>query len=139
MVSNNLRLSQQKLCSPIWSILVIRRGLEQNIDSISYYKGVYMHRIKKIIFALTHPSHWIRNYKYSKQVDTWFDTALLDPCFDIHNEYEVSLNGVKIWCRGHPYAVHLITTETSPSRYNVERFKDALDQYIFTQKLKWNN
>ena len=95
-----------------------------------------MYKIKKTIFALTHPWHWIRNYKYSKHADIWFDTALINPEFNVHDEYEVSLNGVRIWYRNHPFAVHILKTRTSPSRYNVERFKDALDYYIFTQKTK---
>ena len=95
-----------------------------------------MYRIKKIIFALTHPMHWLRNYRYSKHADAWFDTALLNPEFEVHNEYEVSLNGVMIWYTNYPYAVHILRTRTSPSRYNVKRFKDALDYYDFTQKTK---
>lgn len=66
------------------------------------YRFIYV--VRSALFVAVRPWLWIQNYKYSKALDDKINS--LD-WSKIHAEdcgYYVVVDGMRLWCKNHPYA-----------------------------------
>ena len=85
-----------------------------------------MKLLKDVVFALTHPSHWLRNHQTSKELDNWFNEQMdKSVVFKNINEHYAVLNGTCVWISNYPYASFQVSGAI-PKRRTVYKLKEWL-------------
>lgn len=91
-------------------------------------------RILDIIFAITHPNHWLRNDRASAKADKWLKKVMENDAVKSANSYVAELeNGQMVWVGNYPYSYGQIwyqggNNTPMPYRRTVYKFKKYLER-----------
>lgn len=90
-----------------------------------------MKRLLDILFALSHPSHWGRNYQYNAEWDALVNEAITNGTVRRITEYRAEMGNGAIWIGGYPFAYGYPyipkNAPIMPARRTVKRLRDHIN------------
>lgn len=88
--------------------------------------------LSDIIYFIFHPSWWVMNEDFSKEMDNIMNYLLDNFEFDGVGERTAYLNGVRIWIANVPYATMCLDAESDrcrASRFTIKKGLSKLDAF----------
>ena len=84
-----------------------------------------MKRLLDILFAISHPTHWVRNHKYNAEWDALVNEAITNGTIRQRSDYTAFMGSGVIWTGSypfsycHPYSPNFL--QIMPARRTVKR------------------
>jgi hypothetical protein len=86
-----------------------------------------MKRILDILYALTHPIHWVRNYPACKYYDKWLHSVIENDSILRLTDCRAFTKDKVIWIENYPYAYSKLN-DVMVYRRTVGKFKKYIDK-----------
>lgn len=84
--------------------------------------------IKRILFAITHPTYWIQNQPYNAELDKAINDLDWNK-IKVISEYNAEIDGMTLWIANHPYSSFYIGNRL-PSRLTRHRLMKKIEQKL---------
>ena len=91
-----------------------------------------IYKIKRYIFALTHPNYWLQNYTYNSALDEIINSLNWDEV-EIESRYHALIDGRRFWVASHPYSSFEVCDE-QPSRLTRHKLMKVINMTKGKQK-----